>query len=223
MHPRFSEIANTWYVRLWKILTEGADLAALGERLASIAFIIFNYDRCVEHFFIHALQTKYGLDVIQAIQMFSLIEIRHPYGVVGALPWQSGAQNVPFGGSPESDKLLCLANRIGSVAYREGYVDKIARISLDALRQVVAQSETLVFLGMAYHPGNLALVSPSPAQTTVRRCFGTAMGLTESGQVDLRARLRKFAGIGASRVDSVGLYDATCGEMVQTLGRALVS
>ncbi len=108
---KFSDLDKTWYSSFMKLLTENCPKEELSKRFQSISFIVFNYDRCIEHFLYSSLQNYYDITPEEAATFISSLEIHHPYGTVGNLPWQAG-QSVPFGETPSAQKLLELAGEI---------------------------------------------------------------------------------------------------------------
>jgi hypothetical protein len=107
------------------------------------------------------------------------LNISHPYGVVGCLPWQNAA-SVVFGGRMNM-KLLDIANDIRT--FTERMEDDAA---LAAIRLQIQEAETVVFLGFAFHPLNMQLLAP-PATSTAKRIFGTAKGIS-NGDLDVVKR-----------------------------------
>ena len=84
----FSSIQNTWYRPFFQILTENCTISDLPERLKSVSFIVFNYDRCLEQFLYHSIRRYYKLKDCDAADLVDQIEIYHPYGCIGSLPFQ---------------------------------------------------------------------------------------------------------------------------------------
>ena len=84
---KFSDIQKKWYTSLWQLLTENCQKTDLAERFKSFALIVFNYDRCIEHFLFHSLQNYYKITGPEAAEIISNLEIHHPYGTAGDLPW----------------------------------------------------------------------------------------------------------------------------------------
>lgn len=62
----------------------------LGELLKTLCIINFNYDRCIEHFLFWAVQDLYHKSESEAAEILVGLNIFHPYGSVGVLPWQNG-------------------------------------------------------------------------------------------------------------------------------------
>jgi len=103
---QFSNLEKTWYTPFFQLLTENRGPGNIKERFESITLIIFNYDRCVEHFIYNALQNFYGLSGPEAVELVKEINIFHPYGVVGALPWMGQDGAMEFGSEPHPKQLF---------------------------------------------------------------------------------------------------------------------
>lgn len=174
-----SALASTWYSRLWQVLTDGCRAEDLEARFESIAFVIFNYDRCIENYLYHALQVFYGLSAQQAGQLLGSVEIHHPYGTVGVLPWQGNhAPAIAFGGTPHGAQLLSLSRLIKT--FTES-VDP-SHSEIVAIQALVRSAEKLVILGFAFYQQNMDLLWPGVAQNRSNRgnCYATAFGISAS-------------------------------------------
>jgi hypothetical protein len=93
----FSKTEDCWLTPFTIILTENCRAKNLPERLKSISFVIFNYDRCVEHYIYHAIKNYYNLSDSKVSELVKNIEFQHPYGSLGPLPWQSQKNSIAFG------------------------------------------------------------------------------------------------------------------------------
>ena len=182
----FDNIFNTWYSSLMMLLTENCSKERLAERLRSVVFVVFNYDRCVEHFLHGSLMNYYGISSDEAGELVSEIEIYHPYGVVGELPWKGGT-SVRFGATPGSVKLLALAGEIKT--FTEGTDTGSSEVL--AIRRSIGEAGKVIFLGFAYHKQNIALMSPEFSSLARPKCFGTAYGVSDS-DTDLISRELKL-------------------------------
>ena len=89
--PHLADLPGTWYTKLSSLIFEGCTAKDLAERLNRLRFIIFNYDRCVEHYLWWAIKLTYGLTNEAAAELMGQVKIYHPYGQVGMLPWQDGS------------------------------------------------------------------------------------------------------------------------------------
>jgi hypothetical protein len=165
----FKKVEGTWYGSLWKILTAGASRQNLDEIFRNVSFVIFNYDRCVEQFFYYSLQNYSGLSADEAASVMRNVKIFHPYGTVGSLPWQHCDLSIEFGDYDlEPTKLLAVANKIKTFTERVGDGEDIAEMQSE-----IALSNTLVFLGFAFHQQNLTLMKPRAFHVISKNVYGT--------------------------------------------------
>lgn len=174
----FSSLSDTWYRPFFQLLTENCTKDELESRFKSVTLIVFNYDRCIEHFLYYALQNYYRVSDIDAAKLIENIKIFHPYGVVGTLPWMKNG-SIPFGSDQTPGKLLELASSIKT--YTEGTDPNSSEI-LD-IRSSMSEANKLVFLGFAFHKLNLALLTPSSFnKNRYVQCFATTLGISTSDQ-----------------------------------------
>ena len=80
-------IANTWFVKFIQVLGRGLPKENVKNLFENVSFIVFNYDRCIEHFFLHAIQAVYGLRRDDAYEVLKTLDIVHPYGTLSDLPF----------------------------------------------------------------------------------------------------------------------------------------
>src|SRR6476469_6333049 len=84
----------------------------------NLTLIVFNYDRCIEAYFPRALEAYYGISRAEANEVFSRLEIIHPYGLTGGLS-PSGELSAEFGSTDVN--LLEVAQSIKT--FSEGLAD----------------------------------------------------------------------------------------------------
>ncbi|XLZ69361.1 hypothetical protein ABT364_22940 [Massilia sp. SR12] len=175
----FTKCYATWAVKFVQLLTEQCPLENLPQRLSEITFIVFNYDRCLEHFLLHALAASYNIDRDAAAKIVNNIKIYHPYGVVGNLHWMTGdhERHIGFGETPTAAQLYQLSK--GIKTFTEGTDPYSSEIV--AIQGSLREASRVVFLGFAYHPLNMKLILGEPQQRS-RTCkvFGTALHMSES-------------------------------------------
>jgi hypothetical protein len=106
------KVMTSWFAGLMFLLTEGirknVDLDGIFD---SVAFVNFNYDRCLEQFLWLALQQLYLITEDKAGELVKGLTIIHPYGVVGRLRWQGGLR-IPFGHKLDAQTLVAAADNI---------------------------------------------------------------------------------------------------------------
>ena len=134
--------------------------------------ISFNYDRSVEQYLSHALSNYYRIGLERAQKIVASLEILHPYGTVGKLPWQRTERGVPYGGEGDASELLYVTSQLRT--FTEQIEDKSL---IESMRAALAESDCVVFLGFAFHEINMKLLEFG-APHRERWIYGTAHGIS---------------------------------------------
>lgn len=176
----FENIEKTWYTDFFKLITENCAKNELNTRFQSITLIIFNYDRCIEHYLFHTLQNHYRVSEAEATELVKCIQIYHPYGCVGFLPWWQRDGSMAFGQNPNSQQLLELTQKIKT--FTEGTDPKSSDIK--EIKDHMAKASHLIFLGFAFHKLNMQLIAPAAdvKGPNVIRCFATTYQISDSNK-----------------------------------------
>lgn len=212
----YVNIMGTWFQKFYQLLTENCSKEELAERFNSVAMVVFNYDRCIEHFLVNSIQTNYKIDVVEAEELVNGIEIYHPYGKVGHLPWQKGNESINFGAEPNVRLLLSISKQIRT--FTEGTDPNSSKIS--DIRWQVESSEKVIFLGFAFHKLNMELLKPDLGATPGGRrgkCFATAKGISDHDCEIIDLELRKLK----SLEDVYIRNSLSCVELFQEYERSL--
>lgn len=173
----FSQLSGTYLIPLFQLLTEGVAKEQAEEIFSNVAFVIFNYDRTIEQYFPLALERYYGFSKQEAEEIFSHAKIVHPYGRVGVFGRGKSLASAAFGA--DDCNLRSIAQGIRT--FSEGVADEQAE---DEITSVIRTAEQVVFLGFAFHPLNMAILSTEmmdPDQEIgLSAIFGTTMGLSDA-------------------------------------------
>jgi hypothetical protein len=176
----FFEIETTWYIRFASLLFEDCNWEALPGRLKLLSFIVFNYDRCFEHFLIYAIAAHYDRDLNESAKVVTEnLHIFHPYGQVGKLPEfvQANEPAVPYGAELYAADLLRTAKNIRTFSER---TDETSG-ELVETQSILSNCRRLVFLGFSYMLTNINLLIPvNAAERGNVEIFGTASGMSPS-------------------------------------------
>jgi hypothetical protein len=157
-------IADTWLVKFMYMLCRGVPREQVAHIFEQVDFIVFNYDRCLEHFLISALERAYSIALEDAASIVGKLEILHPYGSVGRLG------QVAYGNSGAN--CIALAEQIKT--YTEQADEKAV---LHKIIDRVDRAECIVFLGFAYHSQNMQMLRTTNRGT--KTVYGTAFGMSE--------------------------------------------
>jgi hypothetical protein len=164
------KLANTWFLKFMHMLGRGIPKGDARQIFDNVSFIIFNYDRCVEHFLHNALQKVYGFREGEAADILADCTIIHPYGQVGEYSPKGGG--ISFGAA--SADYRAVSQQIKT------YTEQIA--AADVMTQIAAEfhkAECIVFLGFAYHSQNMRLLAPA-TPLPPKHIFGTAYDMSDA-------------------------------------------
>lgn len=218
LHPDYRKLEETWYNKFFQLLTENCCVDDLHDRMGSVALIVFNYDRCIEQFLFHALQNYYRIGEKEAASVISRLDIYHPYGKVGSLPWQHAGEAVEFGMEPSPSQLLSLAGQIKT--FTEGTDPTSSEVT--SIRKSMLDANIVVFLGFAFHRLNLKLIAPQPNRKPEHlstACFATAKGISSSDCKSLENELKEIFGFHDHKVNIRN--DLACVGLFQEYWRGL--
>jgi hypothetical protein len=202
-------------------LTENCQKNELTERFKSLTLIVFNYDRCIEHFIYHALQEYYNISADESAELVKNINIYHPYGKVGNLPWENSDRKIAFGAEPNHQQLLELSQKIKT--FTEG--TDPAESEIIAIRNHMSLANKVVFLGFAFHKLNMALITPTSFDHTnsTLKCFATAYGVSDSDKAVIEGQIKGLYQSNASYQNEikVNMANLTCGKFFADYSRSL--
>ncbi len=167
-----------------------------------VAFVTFNYDRCVEHFFFTSLKNSFGKSVEETAKIARKIQVVHLHGRLGHLPWQEGKSAIEFGDNQiDVRKMEILTDQI-KVVHEDHTLDgRDADFNLAGA--MLASARRVYLIGFGFGARNvqrlkLDIIIPHVYQ-------GTAVGLTEKE----RSECIKLAG------GNVNLRNVDCLDMMR--------
>ena len=214
----FVAIKNTWFTEFFQLLTENCQRDNLRLRLQQVAVVSFNYDRCFEHYLYFALQNYFGISAEEAADLLALLEVHHPYGKVGELPWMHQSGAVKFGAIPNAEQLLSVSKQLRTFA--EGTDPSTSDI--ESIRAAVLGAQRLIFLGFAFHRLNLELLflnTGSEPRARTESVFATALGLSYSDIDHIRLELVAKTGVLHDKTNVQG--NLTCASLFHEYKRGM--
>ena len=213
----FGRMEETWFNKFVQLLTENCRASDLPTSLSNLTVISFNYDRCFEQFLYFALKNYYRLEDREITDLLNDFSVYHPYGRVGSLPWQRQQTPIEFGVDPTPQSLLAISTQIRT--FTEGTDPQTS--SIDAIRGAVASCDRLIFLGFAFHPMNMQLLSSTENESAPRASYGTALGLSKPDRIIVE---REIKGLVGQDIETVELRnDLTCSQLLDEYRRSLTS
>jgi hypothetical protein len=206
-------VRDSWFAAFWRVLCNGCTAGEFAKRAKSVAFVSFNYDRCIQQFLYHAARAYYGLQSAEAAAAVSHIKVFHPYGSVGQLPWHqdAAASAVAYGEDVQPGELLSLTAGIRTFTESiEADEDGV----ITGAREWIDSANRIVFLGFAYHSQNMRLLWPTPVgerKVAARNVYGTAYKISDSDIRAIEREISAYSGIDATGV-SLG-PNLTCSDL----------
>lgn len=167
------ELRESWLGIVSRHLRPDVRRRDVSEVFADVAFIVFNYDRCVEYFLYRSFTHTYKLSHDQAALVINKIPILHVYGSLGSLPQlvQAPASNpVPFG--------ACDWYTRQAGPSIKTYTEEMESGHTELIRQAMSKATKIIFLGYSYHSHNMSILFPEgcPKQA---RVWGTIFGMND--------------------------------------------
>ncbi|MBX4966154.1 hypothetical protein HJA93_01360 [Rhizobium binae] len=210
-----SAVSNSWYTPFFQMLTEGVQRTALDGIFDDVAFITFNYDRCIEHYLMHALANYFRIDHQEAQTLVHQLRIEHPYGQVGRLPWQKPRGSIAFGKEFQAQELPEIATQIRTFTERIEDGDM-----LDRTRRLISEAEVVVYLGFSYGDMNMELLSVE--QAGERSIYGTSLGISAPNKKVTERDIINSMGPDRDAVKSVELADMTCADFLRAYWKPIM-
>jgi hypothetical protein len=211
----FDTVEETWFVKLMRVLGPGGTPQSADAIFKNISFIVFNYDRCLEHFLANALADLYGITAEDAVEIVNKITIIHPYGKI------AGLEKLPFGGHPNNTPSF-FALTSGIKTYTERYEEGE---ELEKIHREMHNAACIVFLGFSYLEQNMALLKPTNPMDE-KTVLGTAFGMYPTDRdVVVTDILKMFGDIQRQTMRTRGQIvidtEATCAKLFNHYARTL--
>ncbi|KQR29890.1 hypothetical protein ASF91_13645 [Rhizobium sp. Leaf155] len=195
-HGRYSidfGAVTSWHNTFCKMLTENVQRQNLEKIFDNVAFITFNYDRCIEHYVSMWLSNYMRISLEDSFQLCRKLQIYHPYGQVGKLPWQSpDGVGISFGDDANEYHIINTAQQIRLFTER---VDDDAMLT--QMRQTISEAVDVIYLGFSYAKMNMDIMRVDYPGVS-KRIFATTFGLSEPNKQQAMDRV----GLAMSSKDS---------------------
>lgn len=206
---------DTWYNRLVVAMCEGVRRTNFERAFENLAFISFNYDRCIENYLPRAVANYFGVPIQDVLEEFKKVPFHRPYGVAGEVRWGQAGGVEGFGRDAGPADLLESARRIRT--FTEQNLDQQ---DLNQTRKTLKESSKIVLLGTAFHDQNLEVMSFDSRDGY--RVFATAYGVSSPDlEVARKSICRTFRIAPHVEARLVTTPALKCKDLFDEYGRAL--
>ncbi len=142
---------ENWLYHLGRLLTSGVARNMADKAFENLAIINFNYDRSIQHYLPFVVAMAFGMTLNEARQMVGhKLNITHPLGNAGRLPWEPGENPDVEWGNEEPWNIHNLVKEIQTASERMRN-----RQYVTGLQAALAGSKKIVFLGFDFDPATL--------------------------------------------------------------------
>lgn len=176
---KFESIESAWHFSFYEWLAQGVDKSNLDTIFANLTIISFNYDRCIQHFLVHAIAKNYLISIEDASEIVKRLSIFFPYGSIG--PYFASPQGyMPFG---IRQRALSYDDIVSGI---KTYSEQIhSGQTLAAIRTAMAEAKIVVFLGNRYHKNNMDLLDVrGDTLNQTKKYFATSLGIESTEDLD---------------------------------------
>ncbi|MDG2004538.1 MAG: hypothetical protein P8J20_14540 [Novosphingobium sp.] len=199
-----------------QLVTSGVPRSKVEQSLDDLSIISFNYDRSIEHFLPYAMVVAFGMSLKEAQEIVGAkLNIIHPYGTVGRLPWQAGEMPDCEWGTEQPWNIHNLAQQIrtSSEVVRDHQ-------GLLTIRGMVSNAKRIVFLGFGFQPQNVdILVDYSLSHDP--ELVATVYGLSQTNRISVTKMLKRKTGIEDDEL--LLIMNAKCIDMMRDFSMLLES
>ena len=170
----FGMSAKTWHNTFCKMLTEGAQKSDIETIFKNVSFITFNYDRCIEHYVASWIENYFRIPSAEAKKITNEMNVVHPYGQIGQLPWQDkGIVAIPYGSNSDYDDLLEIASNIRT--FTEQVEDQSM---IEKTRNIIADAHQIIYIGFSFGRMNMDLLKTETGHI-FKQVYGTVLGMSD--------------------------------------------
>lgn len=177
-----------WYLYLYNRLIEGliGRDTLTNFSTAELAFITFNYDRSLEHFFYESLRNSFTeVPEDNIVQTVSQLKILYVYGRIMPLKWQDSNEGVDY--HPQiSESLLKMVSSNIRIIYEEKQNPELVEA-----QNLLKRADEIFFLGFGFAPENMDILGLPGLIPESCKVYGTAYGLEPKEIGDIRDRIVK--------------------------------
>jgi hypothetical protein len=173
VHERLWQVDENWLTYLYGHMI-GNSLEDFANN--KVAFITFNYDRCIEHFFFISLKNSFGKSDEETARIAEKIQVVHLHGKLGHLPWQKGQNAIEFGDNQiDIRKMEIVTNEI-KVMHEDHTLDgRDAEFNL--AHAMLTNARRVYLMGFGFGARNVQRLKLDMLKPHVFE--GTALGLTQ--------------------------------------------
>jgi hypothetical protein len=156
-------------------------------QVGTLGIITFNYDRSLEAYLHHSLESRLDLDSDRAAAMLSELPIIHVHGMLGTYP------DVPYRADSSTEELLAISRQIRIISEIEDVGDGFCNEMFERANALLRSAQRIYFLGFGFHADNIRrLRFFEPGALTGKDVMATAPSMGPVVKEELYKRMEPF-------------------------------
>ncbi|RYG92714.1 hypothetical protein EU803_00990 [Loktanella sp. IMCC34160] len=184
----YNNVGGSWLAGLATQMLTGSDFDDFIQSLSNITFITFNYDRCIEQFFLWLARIYFGEVDNADKRTLDALEVIHVYGSLGDLDTTFGPRT-GYGCDLDIHGLLQASEKIHT--FTQGVSEENIRVRIhDAL----SNCEVLTILGFGFDRINFDLL-PNQRLEACQRLIVTTRGHSRDDLQTIKEGLHERLGV----------------------------
>lgn len=175
---------NSWYQYLLNRLMKGSGRNEEFDP-RNLSVITFNYDRSLEAYLHHALETRFAVSSADAAAMLAAIPIVHVHGILGRYP------EIPYVSEATPEEHAQISTQIHIIHELQSAPDGFCNAEFEKSHELLTAAERIFFLGFGFHPENIERFRFFSSENLEgRQLKATAAGLGAIEVEELNTRMR---------------------------------
>jgi hypothetical protein len=206
-----ARVDKSWLARLFTtVMVPGVPKSSVEQIFTHVSFVVFNYDRCIEHYFEQAIASHFMMDLPTAAAIVRKhLQIVHPYGDLGGL---YGTDAIVSFGQEFDPVTLGAGDGIYAISQQLLTFTESKKAQGAQAKVMISKARRLVFLGFGFGEQNVDLLSVSTS--AVQHIRGTVKDLSPSNQSQVLHRIAQMTGTKGFNLNTE-LYDCDCTSLIK--------
>ncbi len=199
---------ENWLFHLGKLITSGVPRNQAERAFDNLSIINFNYDRSVQHYLPFVVAMAFNMTLGEARALVGAkLNITHPFGNAGRLPWEPGERPDVDWGVEEPWNLHNLVKEVLTASERARN-----RQYVTGLHSAIAGSKKIVFLGFDFDPQTIDFLFDYSLSHDPD-ILAAVQGMNHPSQLAAFRLLKRRAGIEEDGL--ISILDTRCYQMMR--------
>jgi hypothetical protein len=204
-----SQLSTSWLGRLFPIMASEVSARSVERMFENVSFVVFNYDRCIEFYFEHAIASRFRMPLSEARSFVaSHLNIVHPYGALGKM---IGPDRIEFGQRLEPATVSSANAMLRMAQSLRTFTESVTGSERNQITRTISTAKRLVFLGFGFQHQNVQLLKCEKSE--VRAVRATTIGMSNNACWEVLNRIKTITA-NPHLGDHENLLNVTCPALV---------